>query len=72
MSKVLAGHISNPASTLKSAELLKVEVKKVQLQARNHIYWLMIVEEAVPTDEERDKKIARAISVAIQSVQPFV
>ena len=50
------------------AELSKVEVKKVQLQARNHIYRLMIVEEVVPTDEEWDKKIAQAISVAIQSV----
>ena len=50
------------------AELLKVEVKKVQLQACNHIYQLMIVEEAVPTDGEWDKKIARAISVAIQLV----
>ena len=40
----------------------------MKLRARSDIYRRMIVEDAVPGDEERDDKIAQAISTAIQSV----
>ena len=58
--------LPHPAVLL--AEMSKAEIKKVQLRVRSDIYQFMITEDAMPVDEERDKKIARAISTAIQSV----
>ena len=57
-----------PAPPVILVELSREEIKQIQVRANREIVCLMMVEDAVPEDEERDKKVARAISTAIRSV----
>ena len=55
-----------PAVTL--VELSREGVKQIQVWANKEIICLMMIEDAVPEDGERDKKVAHAISTVIRSV----